>query len=167
MSSLMFQEIREFRSLAYRVSGRYLLPPHKLEGKAGEFVTMLSTQSDKRLDAMEVMSSLISDMPEKPDRISTVKQLITNQVNNDYPSFRELSEKVAGYKRNGFESDPNEALLSGISDMDMKDIVRFYRHNIRLKPIVYVIVGNSRRIDMKKLAEYGEIIRLRKKDIYK
>lgn len=167
MSSLMFQEIREFRSLAYRVSGRYLLPPHKLEGKAGEFVTMLSTQSDKTLDAMEVMSSLISDMPEKPDRISTVKQLITNQVNNDYPSFRELSEKVAGYKRNGFESDPNEALLSGISDMDMKDIVRFYRHNIRLKPIVYIIVGNSRRIDMKKLAEYGEIIRLRKKDIYK
>ena len=37
MSSLMFQEIREFRSLAYRVSGRYILPPHKLEGKAGEF----------------------------------------------------------------------------------------------------------------------------------
>ncbi|UVQ48333.1 insulinase family protein [Parabacteroides faecis] len=27
MSSLMFQEIREFRSLAYRVSGRYILPP--------------------------------------------------------------------------------------------------------------------------------------------
>ena len=167
MSSLMFQEIREYRSLAYRVSGRYLLPPHNQEGKAGEFVTILSTQSDKTLDAMEVMSSLICDMPEKPDRISTVKQLITNQVNNDYPSFRELSEKVAGYKRNGFESDPNEALLSSISDMNMKDIVRFYRHNVRLKPIVYIIVGNSRRIDMKKLAEYGEIVRLRKKDIYK
>ncbi len=49
MSSLMFQEIREFRSLAYRVSGRYILPPHKLEGKAGEFVTMLS--HTKRQDA--------------------------------------------------------------------------------------------------------------------
>lgn len=167
MSSLMFQEIREFRSLAYRVSGRYLLPPRKLEGKAGEFVTMLSTQSDKTLDAMEVMNSLVREMPEKPDRISMIKQSIINQVNNDYPSFRDLSEKVASYKRNGFESDPNEALLSGISDMEMMDIIRFYRHNIRLKPIVYVIVGNSRRIDMKKLADYGEIIRLRKKDVYK
>ena len=48
MSSLMFQEIREFRSLAYRVSGRYILPPHKLEGKAGEFVTMLSTHKATR-----------------------------------------------------------------------------------------------------------------------
>lgn len=165
MSSLMFQEIREFRSLAYRVSGRYILPPHKLEGKAGEFVTMLSTQSDKTLDALGIMNSLIHEMPEKEERISTVKQSIVNQVNNDFPSFREVPEKVAGFRRNGFDNDPSEALLSGISDMDMKDIIRFYRHNVRLKPVVYVIVGNSRRIDMKQLETYGNVIRLRKKDI--
>jgi len=165
MSSLMFQEIREFRSLAYRVSGRYILPPHKLEGKAGEFVTMLS--SDKTLDALGIMNSLIHEMPEKEERISTVKQSIVNQVNNDFPSFREVPEKVAGFRRNGFDNDPSEALLSGISDMDMKDIIRFYRHNVRLKPVVYVIVGNSRRIDMKQLETYGNVIRLRKKDIYK
>lgn len=167
MSSLMFQEIREFRSLAYRVSGRYILPPHKLEGKAGEFVTMLSTQSDKTLDALGIMNSLIHEMPEKEERIFTVKQSIVNQVNNDFPSFREVPEKVAGFRRNGFDCDPSEALLSGISDMDMKDIIRFYRHNVRLKPVVYVIVGNSRRIDMKQLETYGNVIRLRKKDIYK
>lgn len=167
MSSLMFQEIREFRSLAYRVSGRYILPPHNLEGKAGEFITMLSTQSDKTLDAMEVMNSLMQEMPEKPERLSVIKQSIINQVNNDYPSFRELSEKVAGFKRSGFDSDPSEALLTGIAEMDMKDIVRFYRRNVRLKPIVYIIVGNSRRIDMDKLTKFGKIIKLRKKDIYK
>lgn len=167
MSSLMFQEIREFRSLAYRVSGRYILPPHNLEGKAGEFITMLSTQSDKTLDAMEVMNSLMQEMPEKPERLSVIKQSIINQVNNDYPSFRELSEKVAGFKRSCFDSDPSEALLSGIAEMDMKDIVRFYRRNVRLKPIVYIIVGNSRRIDMDKLTKFGKIIKLRKKDIYK
>ena len=167
MSSLMFQEIREFRSLAYRVSGRYILPPHKLEGKAGEFVSMLSTQSDKTLDALGIMNSLIHEMPEKEERISTVKQSIVNQVNNDFPSFREVPEKVAGFRRTGFDNDPSEALLSGISDMDMKDIIRFYRHNVRLKPVVYVIVGNSRRIDMKQLETYGNVIRLRKKDIYK
>ena len=167
MSSLMFQEIREFRSLAYRVSGRYILPPHNLEGKAGEFVTMLSTQSDKTLDALGIMNSLIHEMPEKEERISTVKQSIVNQVNNDFPSFREVPEKVAGFRRNGFDNDPSEALLSGISDMDMKDIIRFYRHNVRLKPVVYVIVGNSRRIDMKQLETFGNVIRLRKKDIYK
>ena len=121
----------------------------------------------KTLDAMEVMKSLIGEMPEKTERIETIKQSIINQVNNDFPSFRELSEKVAYFRRSGFDRDPNEALLADLSEMDMQDIVRFYRHNVRLKPVVYVIVGNSNRIDMKKLAEYGEVIRLRKKDIYK
>ena len=48
MSSLMFQEIREFRSFAYRTSGRYQLPNHAHKGTAGSFTAMLSTQSDRR-----------------------------------------------------------------------------------------------------------------------
>ena len=55
MSSLMFQEIREFRSFAYRTSGRYQLPNHAHKGTAGSFTAMLSTQSDKTLDALGVL----------------------------------------------------------------------------------------------------------------
>ena len=62
MSSLMFQEIREFRSFAYRTSGRYQLPNHAHKGTAGSFTAMLSTQSDKTLDALSVLDSLIREM---------------------------------------------------------------------------------------------------------
>ena len=31
----------------------------------------------------------------------------------------------------------------------------------------YVIAGNRKRIDMKKLAEYGTIVKVKKKEIYK
>lgn len=48
MSSLMFQEIREFRSFAYRTSGRYQLPNHAHKGTAGSFTAMLSTQATRR-----------------------------------------------------------------------------------------------------------------------
>lgn len=67
MSSLMFQEIREFRSFAYRTSGRYQLPNHAHKGTAGSFTAMLSTQSDKTLDALGVLDSLIREMPLKPE----------------------------------------------------------------------------------------------------
>ena len=67
MSSLMFQEIREFRSFAYRTSGRYQLPNHAHKGTAGSFTAMLSTQSDKTLDALSVLDSLIREMPLKPE----------------------------------------------------------------------------------------------------
>lgn len=51
--------------------------------------------------------------------------------------------------------------------MDMQDISRFYREQISGRPVVYVIAGNRKHIDMKKLAEYGTIIKVKKKDIYK
>ena len=167
MSSLMFQEIREFRSFAYRTSGRYQLPNHAHKGTAGSFTAMLSTQSDKTLDALGVLDSLIREMPLKPDRMEAVKQTLVNRINNDYPPFRNLSEKVASTRMEGFDRDPAEEFLRDIATMDMQDISRFYREQISGRPVVYVIAGNRKHIDMKKLAKYGTIIKVKKKDIYK
>jgi len=167
MSSLMFQEIREFRSFAYRTSGRYQLPNHAHKGTAGSFTAMLSTQSDKTLDALGVLDSLIREMPLKPERVEAVKQTLVNRINNDYPPFRNLSEKVASARMEGFDRDPAEEFLRDIATMDMQDISRCYREQISGRPVVYVIAGNRKHIDMKKLAEYGTIIKVKKKDIYK
>lgn len=167
MSSLMFQEIREFRSFAYRTSGRYQLPNHAHKGTAGSFTAMLSTQSDKTLDALGVLDSLIREMPLKPERVEAVKQTLVNRINNDYPPFRNLSEKVASARMEGFDRDPAEEFLRDIATMDMQDISRFYREQISGRPVVYVIAGNRKHIDMKKLAKYGTIIKVKKKDIYK
>lgn len=167
MSSLMFQEIREFRSFAYRTSGRYQLPNHAHKGTAGSFTAMLSTQSDKTLDALGVLDSLIREMPLKPERMEAVKQTLVNRINNDYPPFRNLSEKVASARMEGFDRDPAEEFLRDIATMDMQDISRFYQEQISGRPVVYVIAGNRKHIDMKKLAKYGTIIKVKKKDIYK
>lgn len=167
MSSLMFQEIREFRSFAYRTSGRYQLPNHAHKGTAGSFTAMLSTQSDKTLDALGVLNSLIRKMPLKPERVEAIKQSLANRINNDYPPFRNLSEKVAGARMEGFDRDPAEEFLRDIATMDMEDISRFYQEQICGRPVVYVIAGNRKRIDMKKLAEYGTIVKVKKKEIYK
>ena len=167
MSSLMFQEIREFRSFAYRTSGRYQLPNHAHKGTAGSFTAMLSTQSDKTLDALGVLDSLIRKMPLKPERVEAIKQSLANRINNDYPPFRNLSEKVAGARMEGFDRDPAEEFLRDIATMDMEDISRFYQEQICGRPVVYVIAGNRKRIDMKKLAEYGTIVKVKKKEIYK
>ena len=167
MSSLMFQEIREFRSFAYQTSGRYQLPNHAHKGTAGSFTAMLSTQSDKTLDALGVLDSLIREMPLKPERMEAVKQTLVNRINNDYPPFRNLSEKVASARMEGFDRDPAEEFLRDIATMDMQDISRFYQEQISGRPVVYVITGNRKHIDMKKLAEYGTIIKVKKKGIYK
>ena len=135
MSSLMFQEIREFRSFAYRTSGRYQLPNHAHKGTAGSFTAMLSTQSDKTLDALGVLDSLIREMPLKPERMEAVKQTLVNRINNDYPPFRNLSDKAASARMEGFDRDPAEEFLRDIATMDMQDISRFYQEQISGRPV--------------------------------
>lgn len=167
MSSLMFQEIREFRSLAYRVSAIYELSSRKHWNEPGNFVTMLSTQSDKTVDALEVLTGLINNMPVKADKLEAARQSIVNNVNNSYPSFRKLSQKVASQRKEGYTEDANKNLLGDISRMNMEDVVSFYESNIKDRPVVFAIVGNSAKIDMKKLASFGEIVKVKETDIYK
>ena len=167
MSSLMFQEIREFRSFAYHVNGKYHLPSFQGKGKPGFFRTLFSTQADKTLDALGVLQSLLDDMPRRPERVEAVKQNLRNEVNNTFPSFRDLSARIAMYRREGFNADPNRKLLEYIAPMAMEDIEQFYERQVAGRPVVYAVVGNSRRIDMEKLASFGTLEKVKIKDIYR
>ncbi|MDR1919619.1 MAG: insulinase family protein [Tannerellaceae bacterium] len=167
MSSLMFQEIREFRSFAYRASGNYVQLPLNLQDKPGEFITMLSTQSDKTTDALSVLDQLIHEMPVKSERLPAVKQSLVNQLSNDYPTFRKIPGRIASLLNEGYTSDPNETLIASLAQMQMSDITRFYEENIKGRPVVYVIVGNARQINMEQLSGFGKVTRVKKEELYK
>lgn len=167
MSSLMFQEIREFRSLAYQVKAKYYQPSRKHRNQPGDLEVMLSTQNDKTLDALTVLDALLKEMPAYPDRVEAVKRNVVNRVNNEYPSFRKISSLIAVMQREGYQEDPTRLLLENVAKMGMEDISRFYRENVKGRPIVYAIVGNPAHIDLTKLAAFGQLVLVNKKDIYK
>lgn len=167
MSSLMFQEIREFRSYAYRVNGRYHLPSMLSKHEPGYFQAMFSTQSDKTVDALTIFHNLIRQMPEKPERIPAIRQNIRNEVNNAFPPLRDISERLARMQKEGFDKDPNRMLLEYIDRMDMKDVMNFYREQIAGAPVIYAIVGNAKQIDLKQLAAFGKIVKVKINDIYR
>lgn len=167
MSSILFQEIREFRSIAYDVSSSLKYSRRMRPNEPAGLVMRLATQSEDTVDAINVLEGIVRDMPERPERINIVKQNIRNMANNEYPTFRSMTMKVAGYRFLGFDCDPNKSRLESINSMDIDDVMGFYREKIKNNVINYSIVGNSKLIDMNRLAEFGEIVKLSKKDIYK
>jgi len=167
MSSLIFQEIREFRSYAYQTSGGVQLPPFCQSDKPATFVTHLSTQCDKTIDAMTVLEALIRRMPVHPEKIGPIIQSIVNQTNNEYPTFRDISTKIAKYRQVGHNSDPNQYLLQKIREMDINDVVKFHNEHVKDRTLVYAIVGNSLKINMSKLSSFGDVVRVKKSDFYR
>ena len=167
MSSIVFQQIREFRSLAYRVQTTYKTPLYKYKDKNGQLLALLSTQCDKTTDAMGVLDSLIKQMPVNEEKVETARQDVVNKANNEYPSFRERSSKIASLMKEGYISDPNKELIAGVANMDIKDIVDFYNRNVKGQVISYIVVGNAKKINMNKLSGFGNIVKVKAKEVYK
>lgn len=167
MSSIVFQEIREFRSLAYRTSLSYTLSPYKYLNKPATIKGLLSTQNDKAIEAIEVMNSIIRDMPQKPERLEAAKQEIVNNIYASYPAFRSISREIARYKKSGLDQDPNIALIAALEDITMDDLMAFYRENMQSNTLVYLVVGNEKNLDMEGLSKFGKVIKIKAEEVYR
>ena len=164
MSSILFQEIREFRSLAYGVSGNYKAA-FDIE-KPGYFQGWLSTQSDKTTDAIEVFHTILTDLPRKPDRMETIRKNLTLSINASQPQFRQKSNVVSRWLEQGYKEDPRISRYESYKSMEFSEIEDFYRKNLEGKPWLVTIVGDVKRIDMDELAKYGNIKVMKLKQLF-
>ena len=166
MSSLMFQEIRELRSFAYGTNSSLLLPQPKNHQKNSSFITALSTQADKTLSAMELLDSLLQNMPLQQERFIYATQNLSNTLFNDYPSFRDVSVRIASLKGDGFDRDPSSAFSEYLSHALLSEMETFYRTHIQGQPIVWMVVGNVKKLNKDELAKFGRVEVVRHKDIF-
>ena len=167
MSSLMFQEIREFRSLAYRASSSMDNPPLKLKDKSMRFNMLLSTQADKTTDALHALQSLLVDMPLSEKRLDAAKENLINQAQSAYPSFRDKTQRIAQYKQFGYTNDPNKQLVDEVTGISLKDLESFYKQHIQGQTVVYIVIGDKKKIDMTQLQQIGEFEEMKLKDFLK
>lgn len=161
-SGLVMQEIREYRSLAYATYGAYQTMP--LANKNGRLVGYIGCQADKSTEAVATMFDLITKMPIKEGRMETLKKNLQLKVITNFPDSKQIPFSVLDYQRLGFKEDPYKAAYKQYPNLKMDDIVDFYKQTIQNKPIVITIYGDKKRMDLKKLSQFGEIIELQLKD---
>lgn len=168
MSSVLFQDIREFRSLAYRAGGSVLKYDNKIFPNAtAGYLARLGTQADKAMQAIGVLDTLYRQMPIRPDNIESARQGLISQINNNYPSFRNIAPTVAGIRAVGYSHDPNLSLMKALPGLGLINVQGFYRAYVQSQPRVLIIVGNRKTLDMNKLKEWGQVTELKKKDIFR
>ena len=167
MYSIMFQEVREFRAMAYSAHGQ-AVRPYPAEGDTpAMFMTTLGTQADKSQAAMELVDSLLTNFPLKESTFTASVQSISATANNSYPSFRGVASTIHNYELQGYTEDPNKAILANLPDITLGSLKAYYDEFIKSAPRCLVIVGDRTKLPMDKIAEYGKIVELTQKDIYK
>lgn len=159
MSPLLFREVREMRSLAYSVSGNLFVPNVKYnpDGSAA-MVTMLGTQADKTIQAIELTDSLFNNLTIEPVFVDVARQQQINSINNSYPSFRSRGAMVAESRAWGYTSDPNEQRLKALEAITPQQLQEFVDKNIKGANRVLIVVGDKSKIPMKELERFGRVI---------
>lgn len=162
---LVLNEIREKNSMAYSASGRFILP-EKAGGRC-HFIGYVGTQNEKVNDVVSLYMNLINNMPQIPERMETVREYVVKSSLSTMSDFRTASQKYEYYKLLGYQEDPTVSVVEGARKMTFNDIVGFYNMNMRGMPVAIGIVGDPRKIDLKKLEKFGKVERLNTGNIIK
>ena len=165
MYSIVFQEIREFRSLGYTAYGYFTYDV--LKRKPGYLFTFLGTQSDKTNEGIDALRGLITDMPERLEKFNASKDALIMSRASNYVGFRDIPESVCTWVEQGYDHDPRLGVTEIIRNTEYKDVYDFYKRNVADRPIIIMMSGNKKQINVKALEKYGTVIELKYKEIFK
>ncbi|MDR1543394.1 MAG: insulinase family protein [Prevotellaceae bacterium] len=164
-SGLVMNEIREKRSLAYGASGAAQFNPHN---KTSWFRGWVGSQNDKVVEVVETYMDLLTNMPLYPERIDNIKTILKASELSTKPSMRSKSMQFDMWEQGGWNDDPAKINMPRIDNLTFEEIVNFYNKNIKGKPIVIVIQGDPKLIDLKTIEKkYGKITKLSTSTLFK
>jgi zinc protease len=164
MSWLVYQDIIEFRALAYSAWGYYIraLDPTQ----AGYFAGRIACQADKTFESIDVMLGLIRDMPAKPERTDPIRSALIRRLETQSPGFRQLQSTIEYWRWLGYDDDPRKWLIDDYAKLDFADIEAFHAAQVADRPVILVVVGDPRRVDVRELARYGEVVEVAEREVF-
>ncbi|MCR4964880.1 MAG: insulinase family protein [Bacteroidales bacterium] len=164
MNSIVFQEIREKRSLAYSAAAYYLEPSEK--GEYNFNMTHIGTQNDKLIDAMEAFNDLLDNMPVSELNFDLAKTSLISQYRTNRIRKTGIINHYLDCEEKGLKTSPEKANYAAIQKMTMNDVINFNKTYIKDQKRVVVILGNKDEVDLKGLEKYGKVTTLTLEEIF-
>lgn len=155
MSSVVFQELREARALAYSAGAHYA--PGSYPQSQNLVLGAIGTQNDKAVEATTTFLELFDDMPRSPERFDDARGSLINRYRSDTIGFRGIASAVQGWRQLGLEGDPRRDRFERLQDMTLEDLTEFHEEHVRERPKLISIMGDLERMDREALQALGEI----------
>ncbi len=164
MSSVVFQELREARALAYTASARYAQGSRLNDQNI--MLGAIGTQTDKTVDALNAFLDLIDNMPASSERFDSSVESLINRYRTSKVNFREVIGAVRGWERLGIESDPRRERYQQLQTASMDDLLGFQQQHVKDRPKLISIVGDLSIIEQEELEQFGTVKQIQIDDLF-
>ena len=164
MNTIVFQELREARGLAYNASAAYKDPQYK--DQTEYFFTHIITQNDKMMDCVSQFHQILDSIPESEASFKIAKEALTKRLASQRTTKFGIINAWLTAKDRGIDYDLNQRIYEQLPALTLKDIVDFEQKQMAQKTYRYVILGNERELDLASLLRYGNIRRVSTEEIF-
>ncbi|MPM07450.1 hypothetical protein SDC9_53756 [bioreactor metagenome] len=155
MNSVIFQEMREARSLAYTAISYYQSPDKNSDHYYS--LSYIATQYDKMQTAIDAFIELMDAMPVSDNAFNLAKDGLVKQIRTDRTTRDDILWKYEDYKKIGVKEDLNKAIYEKAPNMTIEDLKKFQAEYLTGKPHTFLIIGDRKQLPLKMLKKYGKV----------
>lgn len=164
MNSIVFQEMRESRGLAYSawagmLKPSYLTDPYMLR-------TQIATQNDKMIDAINTFNDIINNMPESEAAFKLAKDGMIARMRTDRTIKMDVIWDYISAQYLGQNVDSRIKLYNDVQNMTLQDVIDYQNKWIKGRTYTYCILGDKKELDINALKKVGPVIELKQEDIF-
>lgn len=164
MNTVVFQELRESRGLAYSAYATYTEPNRK--GKKESFYTYIVSQNDKMGDCIRTFNAIVDTIPQSEPSFDIARQSLQKKLQSQRTLRYDILTSYYAAQRRGISYDINERIYNALPSLKLDDIVRFEQQNMAHKPYRYIILGDEKELDMTLLEKIGPVKRLSLEEVF-
>ena len=164
MNTVVFQELRESRGLAYNAFAAYVTPSRK--GHPEFAMTHIISQNDKMMDCIRTFNAIVDTVPQSERAFALAKQALMKRIATERTTKTAIFAKYAQAKELGIDYDINRTIYEALPNITLQDIVKFEQENMAHKPYRYIILGDEKNLDIKALEQIAPIKRVSTEEIF-
>ncbi|HSI90726.1 MAG TPA: insulinase family protein, partial [Adhaeribacter sp.] len=164
MGSIVFQELRESKALAYSVNSRFNNASRK--DRSNYIMSYIGTQSDKLPEAMVGMQHLLNEMPVAEANFDNAKASIRNTLATERITKSAVLFDYERAKKLGLDYDIRKDIYNNLNITTFEDIKKFQNTYVKEKPQAILVIGSKDRLNFNELKKYGKVEELKLKEIF-
>lgn len=164
LSSIVFQEMRESKSLAYSA---YVSYAANSELKHPDYVTTyIGTQPDKLMIAVDTLNELMEELPEVPIQFENARNAALKQIASTRVSRENVFFNTLNLKKLNIYHDFRKNIYEQIQNLKFEDLKEFYKTRIQSVHFNTAIIGKKENLDMDAVNKMGTFKEVSLKDIF-
>ena len=164
MGSIVFQDIRESKSLAYSAYAAYVNA-----GKADKYnyvIAYVGTQANKLPQAVDAMMDLMNNMPQAESQFENAKSTALKNIATQRYRKAQIFYYWLALQERGINYDINRDIYTQTQQMQMADLVSFFNKHVKGKTFNIGLLGKKENLDWDAVKKFGPIKELNLEDLF-